>query len=530
MRRGLRRVAAPPRAMPPADYTAFEAPIGGWVTNTQLARPVPRSARLLRNWYPTETGIMPRGGSSQLASLGTDPVKSLFTYKSGTTKRLYAAIAGSIWDISGTPAEDVTSQTSDTYSTTQFDTGSGGSNYLVAVNGADNMQLYDGTSWQSGGVDSSSSPISITGVNTSDLIFVWPYRNRLYGIQKNSLTVWYLGLDSVGGSASDMTLSGIAKKGGNLIMGGSWSIDSGAGPDDKWWVATDQGELIVFQGADPGASDWSHIGTYDIGKPMGANAQMRAGGDVLIATNDGLVPFSQALVKDTAALKMDAVSRNIAPDWVREARARTSLPWSLIKWPEGGKAIVGLPVVSDGVEPLCYVVNLNTGAWCEYYGWDVRCLAEHNGNVYFGTSNGKVMKAEDTGKDGTMPYVAKYIGQFDHLRQRGRSKEMKMMRVVLRGSRPITVQPSCAVNFQESLPSPPNAAADSSGDTWDNGLWDEAIWDSAGVATASSRWESVVGFGFSHAPCLQATIGAALAPDAEVVEIGALYQGGNIVV
>lgn len=530
MRRGLRRVAANPRAMPQAAETSFDAPIGGWVTNTQLARPVARSARMLRNWYPTETGILPRGGSSLFADLGTDPVKSLFAYRSGSTRKFFGAIDGSIWDITGTPNEDVTGQTEDVYSTTQFDTGSGGSNYLVAVNGVDELQLYNGTSWQAGGVNAGSSPTAITGVTTDKFIHVWPYRNRLYFIERDSLTVWYMPLDSVGGAAADFTLSGIVRKGGSLVSGGSWSIDSGAGPDDNLWVITDQGELVVFQGADPGSSDWRYIGVYEIGKPMGPNAQMRAGGDVLIATNDGLVPLSQALTKDSAALKLAAVSRNIAPDWTREARARTSLPWSVIKWPEGGKAIVGLPVVDDGVEPVCYVVNLNTGAWCEYYGWDVRCFAEHNGDVYFGTSDGKVMQAEDTGKDGDASYVAKYIGQWEHLGRRRGYKEMKLMRVTVRGSRPIIVQPSCSVDYQERLPSPPNSAANSSEDTWDNGLWDEAVWDGSGTATASSRWESVIGSGYVHAPCLQATIGAELAPDSEVVEIAAVFQPGNTVV
>lgn len=530
MRRGLRRVAAPPRAMTPASLHTFEAPVGGWVTNTALARPVANAARMLRNWYPSETGIVPRGGSSTLADLGTDPVKSLFSYRSGATRRFYAAIAGSIWDISGTPSEDITGQTSDEYSTTQFDTGSGGNNYLVGVNGVDNPILNDGTSWQAGGITNASTPISITGVDPKKFSYVFTYRNRLYFIERNSLTVWYLAIDSIGGAAQDFTLSGIVRKGGKLLTGGSWSIDSGAGPDDKFWLLTDQGELVAFQGADPGASDWGYIGVYDIGKPMGALAQMRAGGDVLIATNDGLVPFSQALTKDSAALKLSSVSRNIAPDWVREARSRTSMPWSVVKWPEGGKAYVGLPVVDDGVEPLCYVVNLNTGAWCEYYGWDVRCFGEHNGNVYFGTSDGKVMRAEDTGKDGSSSYIAKCILQFDHMRRRGQYKEMKLMRTVIRGSRPLIVQPSCTVDYRERLPTAPNSAPDSSEDTWDNGLWDEAVWDASGNATAYSRWQSVVGAGFVHAAVLQATIGAELAPDAEVIEIGAMFQPGNVVV
>ena len=43
-------------------------------------------------------------------------------------------------------------------------------------------------------------------------------------------------------------------------------------------------------------------------------------------------------------LDQSSVSRAISPDWRREAKARRSLPWEIVKWPERAYALVSLPV------------------------------------------------------------------------------------------------------------------------------------------------------------------------------------------
>ncbi len=526
-------VAAP--AQPRMRPHTQDAPIGGWVTSTALARPVKRSARRLINGFPTSTGVRPRGGASQYADLGADPVESLWNYASGVTKRMYAAIAGSIWDVSGTPSEEVTGQTSDIYSTAQFDTGSGGNNYQYVVNGADKAQLFDGTSFQQ--VTGVSTPIAISGVDTALFAHVWVYRSRLYFIERNSLTVWYMPLNSVGGTAQDFTLSGAFKRGGKLVFGTTWSIDSGAGADDKWVVMTDQGEAAVFEGADPGAGSgdldpWRSIGVYDISELAGSDraAVMHAAGDPVICTVDGLVPLSQVLVKDPAALSVSAVSRQIEPDWKLEGAARSTMPWTLIKWPQMNMAIVGLPVVSDQASARSFVVNLQTGAWGEYLGWNIRSGCVHNGQAYAGTDTGLVIKLEDGGQDLGENYVFSYIPQFEDLGAPGVFKQVNQARITVRGRRPINIVPFVCTDYGEAFPTPPNVATDVAQDVWDTAIWDEAVWDAAGEATVNGRWMAVTGSGYAHALGAIATIGGAQAPDTEVVVVHATSQMGELVV
>lgn len=526
MRQAFRRVAVQPQARPPARPYTFVSPVSGWVTNMNLSAASKGAALVLDNWFPTQTGIRLRGGSSQVADIGSDPVESLFTYISGAIKKMFAADAGSIWDVSGTPSEEVTGQSAGQYSTQQFE--NAGGKWLYAVNGSDKAQLYNGSAWQQ--VTAVSTPIAVTGVSTDLFAATWVYRDRFYFIERNSLKVWYLAIDAIGGAAADMTLAGIFRKGGSLLFGTTWSTDSGDGADDKWVVVTTEGEVAVFEGADPEADDWSQIGRYDISQPLGMNATMRAGGDVVIATRDGLVPLSQAMVKDPSELTLAAVSRAIEPDWKVEVAARSSLPWWIVKWPDASMAIVGLPVLNSSTPPRCFVVNVETGAWCRYTGWDIRSLVVHNGRAYFGTSDGLIMKAEDGGSDNGANYVCAYAGHFDHLGARALTKVVALARATFRASKPFAPQLSASVNYAQMFPAPPNSASNSSDDVWDTGIWDTAIWDSAAAQTVLTKWEGLASVGFVFAPQIQVTCGVTQRPDAELMSIDVMSSMGGIVV
>jgi len=166
-----------------SKMVSFPAPVGGWVSNQNLANPsanAPQGAYQLTNFFPTATGAELRGGSILHATLGatTDYVKSFLKYKNGSDQRLFAAIDTAIYDITTvanplvSPTPAVTGLTSGQWSSTQFAT-SGGV-FLVAVNGADDMRLYDGTTFYpidnndlySLSFDAQTSPFVIGGTLT----------------------------------------------------------------------------------------------------------------------------------------------------------------------------------------------------------------------------------------------------------------------------------------------------------------------------------------------------------------------------
>lgn len=514
-----------------SSQKSFKAPVRGLVLNENLAGSGPQGAIVLENWTPLSRGIRMRKGSQKHATVGADPVESMLSYSAGTVKEFFAACDGSIYNVTSVadpdvpPSADVTGLTANYFASVNFTT-SGGP-YLVAVNGADDLQLYDGSTWLS--IDGGSTP-AITGVTTATLSHVWVYRNRLFFVQKNTQKAWFLPVDSVGGAAADISLSGIFQKGGNLLFGGTWSLDAGDGIDDKCVFVSDLGEIVIFEGSDPSsadAADWNLVGRYDGGPPIGNRCTMSAGGDLLISSETGLTAVSASITKDSAAVGLTAVSRDIEPLWTATAIARGSLPWEVVKWPDRQIAIVSTPVTNAAQQGQCFVINLETGKWAVYTGWDTRCLVLHDGTVYFGTNSGTIMEAEAGGNDDGAPYYCKYAGSWDHCGSEGSWKEFVSARAVFRATRPFNAKVSVSTEYTQAFPTAPDAADGVSSSLWDEGLWDEALWDSDSTdLIVDMEWTSLQASGTVVSPQVQITSGSTSFPDAELVAIHLVWNEG----
>ena len=506
-------------------YT-FVAPRGGWVTSQNLVQSPPGTAQVLENWRPTTTGISLRGGSRTHATINATGVKSLIAYNPTGAQKLFAADATNIYNITTVadplipPSPDVTGQTSGYYAYVNFVTAGG--SFLTAVNGTDAALLYNGTVW---------STAAITGVTTSTLSHVWVYRNREFFVQDSSLSAWYLPVNSIAGAALEVSLYGIFKKGGKLLFGSTWSLGQTTGLDDNCVFVTDQGEAAIYSG-DPDDATWTLVGVYDLSNPLGKRGTMRAGGDLVIATEEGMVPISAAVSKDAAVLSLAAISKNIEPDWRAAALERNSLPWEIVKWPEQRYAIVSLPITSDDQEAICFVVNTETGAWCKYTGWNTQCMDLLDNQLYFGTVDGTIKLAEVGGSDDGDPIYYTYVGNPDPITKNiAGVKTMHQARVTFRSATTFNSQVTFATNYTVTVPSPPNAAADAASNEWDSGLWDVALWDQAAPdASIGTKWISIGRNGYVFQPIVQITGALSQLPRTELVQIDAMLETGAVVV
>ncbi len=516
----------PPQAAPAETFT-FPAPIRGWVLNENLATVQPAGARILDNWLCTTTGVRVRGGCVKHATVAAG-VKAIWAYNAPTPK-FFAATASAVYDITSpasptvSPVASVSGQTSGDYSTAQF--GTAGGNYLYAVNGADKPLLFDGSTFTA--IDGASSP-AITGVTTTTLSQVWSFANRLFFVQKDTMNAWYLPVDSIGGAANSFSLAGVFTKGGSILFGAKWSIDAGDGLDDKCLFVSTEGEVAVYQGTNPGsAADWSLVGIYTMPKPLGKNAYTTAGGDLLIATEVGLIPVSASVQNDLAALESKAVSGPIARYWQDQARSIGS-GWQLVKSPRKGVMFISQPDTS-GVTKTALAVNLLTGAWSRVTGWDTRCVAYYNDNPYFGANDGCVYLMDASGSDAGSIYTALYLGQHEAMGVQGREKTVLQMQAMFQTGTPINPQLSALSDFSEATSSAPSSPANFTTDTWDSGLWDTAVWNATTTTENSARWTAAGVTGRTIAPELQLTFGITPTPVVELVAIDAQYRIGAVV-
>ena len=604
----FKRMAVQPQQAQQLRTVTLPAPTRGIILNENESFMQPGGAIVLDNWKPTMKGLALRGGCERWAVLPeTTPVISMFQYISGNVQKMFAGNATKLYDVTATAPLLVRSgQASGNYCASQL--ANQGGDWMLALNDAGDAPLrYNGSTWTV--LDGTPPPAWIGGhayavnaraLDTADnsywkcavahtsaasgtfaadraahptfwavdmpadgnswitgpagssvvgghnLTYVWKYRNRWFFIEGGTMTAWYLPLNAIGGLLSMIPLSGAATKGGRLLAGFSWSIDAGDGIDDKCVFMTDQGELLIFTGSDPStATNWRQEGRYATSPPLGMNAHTAVGGDVLIATVDGIIPISASITKDSSQLELAAITRAIKPMWRDEVNKKRSLPWTMCKWDEYGGLFVTWPGGQPGNQ-YCGVVNVATGAWARYVGWDAMCFGRMRGDAFFGTQGGIIMQMDRTGMDDGLPYTATMVGGWEMFSSQSTTMVWRQARASFasRAGEPFQPQLSATTDYVIVIPTPPSAAADPGTlDVWDQGLWastppdpeptPQAKWDQAAPSTPTVRstgWVSIGYTGFSHAPIVQVTVAQQAIPEVELISIAATYEpcGVNI--
>lgn len=534
-----------------AKLQSFPAPIGGWIKNINLATPDARmpngqrvnGAAVLENWFPTATGCKMRGGTQlHTVTNGSEDITAMFTYADGNNRSLFAATATAIFNVTaatefgylvdesgnqlvddlgnalvtGTTLSTVGSLNGGEWSVVQFST-SGGA-FLRAVNGVNTPLVYDGATW-------GTSP-AITGATPETLSFVWSHKNRLMFVEKDTQNMWYLPVDSIGGVAAKFPLGGVFTRGGALLFGASWSLDANGLTEQCVFFST-EGEVAVYQGTNPGdAAAWSKVGVYRIGKPRGPKAFIRAGGDLVIATDIGFIPLSVAVQRDIAALSPSAISYPIEEAWNEAVRDRSG-NWHCEVWPTKQMVVVAPPTPSS-TPSLMLVANARTGAWAPYTGWQATCMALFGDRFFFGSTGGKIVEAEVTGADQGAPYTATMVPLFDPLKSPASLKNGLQARSTIRAPAEVTVRLSLQKDFAVSLPASPDDSSTPSGSVWGTGIWGTSVWGSTAEKQTFRRWQSVPGSGYALSVAAQITSGNTVPPDIEYVQTELSYDMGDI--
>jgi hypothetical protein len=521
----FKRVAVPAQVAAKLETVTLPAPTRGLILNENETFTQAGSAVVCDNWKPNMRGLAVRGGCELWCQLPeATPVISAFEYVSGTTQEIFAANASKIYNVSveEAPVEIANTRSSGNYAAAKMSNAA--DDWLIVVNDAgDNPLRYDGTAWTvMTAADITGPPVGTT------FVYVWNYRNRLFFIEKNSMNAWALGINSIGGAATMIPLSGAATKGGRLLFGATWSIDAGDGIDDKCVFMTDRGEVIIFTGSDPSnAANWRQEGRYTLSPPLGMNAHISIGGELLVATVDGILPLSGAITKDKAELELSAITRQIKPMWTNEVIDKREYHWTMCKWDEYEGLFVTLPAGSG--TRRCLVANTATGAWARFTGWDAMCFMRMGDSMFFGTQTGQIMRANRTGYDNGVPYTATMVGGWEMFSSPSQTITWRQSRAAFRARSAETFIPqlSSTIDFVVTIPPPPSAGFDPGPrHLWDEGLWDDALWDAAipVPVVRNTGWVSIGMTGFSHAPIVQITMAQQTKPDVELISIAATFE------
>ena len=494
----------------------FPAPLKGLTTRYTLNNQDPNTALILRNVFCRRYGVELRQGYRRWVTNVPGEVRSLMSYLpprgSGSTMapKLWAGASdGNVYDATNQQAVAYVPPIAQAmsvqvnpgmFSWTNFS--AAGANFLVVCAAGAGVWTYD----SAGGWINRTAAITGAAAINFDFVMVW--KHRLWFIELNSNIVHYLPVLSVQGAAASFDFGPLLVFGGDVAAMASWTLDAGDGVDDKLVIVGRGGDVLVYEGTDPSDPAAFHIaGRWAVGRvPVGRRFLSKYGGDLAIISPNGIERMSQL----TAARGMNTPAGELGgtEDWVRymesiarDVRQTYESPfWQLVHVP-GEQCLIVLTSHNAPQDALQYVYGTLSGGWSEFTNLPMLTLEAHDGEMYFGTKDGKVMhmffgSSDDALPDGTVgaPIMAQVQTSFVAMNgdEFHTKRPLMAMPMFVASSAPsVKAQINTDWSFQPVPGSPsynPSALA-----RWDAAKWDNAVWGGGG--NFFNAWVGAEGLG-----------------------------------
>jgi len=174
---------------------------------------------------------------------------------------------------------------------------------------------YDGTTF----TDATTLYTCSGSANYTASHFI-PHKSRMYLVVNYSseTEIWYSGVNSVSGALTQFVVSGIFQEGGIPLAVGSLSRMSTAGDVSQFVVISSEGEVLIYDGDNPGASNWVLTRRFTIPRPLQSgrytNAVISANQDVYVLTTEGVISLNLILSGDPVG-KTSPVASAIRDAW-----------------------------------------------------------------------------------------------------------------------------------------------------------------------------------------------------------------------
>lgn len=345
--------------------------------------------------------------------------------------------------------------------------------------------------------------IGITGIDSSKFVNVNLFKNRLYFTEKDSLNCWYLDVDAIGGPATPLYFGGIARNAGYLQAMGTWTLDAGQGADDYAVFVTSMGEVIVYNGTNPNAAEtWALKGVWQLGQTFSRRCFFKWAGDLLLLTQDGLVPLASALQSSRLDPRVNLTDKIFYAVSQAATQYYANFGWQINYFASENMLILSIPT-NDGMEQ--FVMHTITKSWARFTGiqayvWEV----SGDNDMHFG-SDGIVGTFYTATADDEANISATAQQAYSYFESPGQLKRFTLVRPILQSTGGVpSVLCGISVDFdtQSQL-----GAVSFNPNTQTEGIWDVAKWDknvwSGGLIT-TKIWQGVTGIGYTGSVNLNA--------------------------
>jgi hypothetical protein len=369
--------------------------------------------------------------------------------------------------------------------------------YVVTVTGASTLTYTMATSPATDALTIGTYLVNygVTGVNSNKFVNVNLFKNRLYFTEKDTLKVWYLPVNALGGAASELDFGGIARNGGYLQGMATWTIDAGQGADDYAVFVSNMGEVIVYNGTDPSNADtWALKGVWQLGYVYSRRFYYKWAGDILLLTQDGLVPLASALQSSRLDPKINITDKIYYAISLAADTFSNEFGWQVIYYAKPNMLIINVP---DTTGTQQYVMHTITKSWANFTGINTTCFELHNEDLYFGAT-GYVGKFWNTNADDSGQISATCQQAYSYFDKPGQQKRFTMVRptfLVDVGTPGIYAGINTDFQTQNNLGKVTFVQTPTTTAIWGTATWDNDVF--AGNLVISRQWQGVTGLGYA---------------------------------
>lgn len=226
------------------------------------------------------------------------------------------------------------------------------SNILIADGLADVLR-FNGTAFSYAGFTCDDlNPAECDGIVAHhDRVFMWQSNGKLQFL--------YGDVGQIQGELTVFPLDRLGNITGTIQQMVSLTVDAGHGMNDVLCIITSTGQMIVYEGFDPGDfNDWRLTGRIQGATPIGTRAFTQIGADAWMLTPQGVVSIGQSLRESTLALSSD-MSKPIS-DQITDLIEQGDADWQLFTAADGSMAVINR--VANGAARQ-FIYYLEGKAW-----------------------------------------------------------------------------------------------------------------------------------------------------------------------
>lgn len=502
----------------------YPVPVGGINTRDNVMDIGVEYGYWINNLLSRPTGLEVRRGWKYWLANGfafNGEVRTLMPYSNpgGVNNKLFAStseINSPIYDITDpntspavafTPASGAFREGE--WSSLNFNTPT--TSFLCAVLFGSGYYLYDTTAgWRKVADGSGAGAIKFEHAGTtylsSTMLFCFSWKSRLWFLQGSTGLAWYLPVNQVTGTAKAIDLGQFLRHGGGLAYATSWTFDSGNGIDDNLIFVGNNGDMVIYQGTNPDtAANFQLKGQWYVGRiPVGRRGFCAYGGDVVIITEYGMMSVSELVSGKLASLADEnMIGAKYNPSLARYVSDYISnYYWQVVSYP--GQEV--LFVCSPALEPefqmdVTFTMSHFSKAWSTHTNIPALCAEVFQGQMYFGTKDGKIALAFSGFHDGASYDGVEQGNEVTGYLQTGfydmgsstANKRATRLRLLGRcdGNPGYMAAIKSEYDLENMIQAPGPAANDKP--LWDVALWDQATWQSR--TSTFKRWFGVSSFG-----------------------------------